>query len=89
MKTRVLTVNREKPEREKIKIAAEVIRKGGLVAFPTETVYGLGANTFDTEAVSRIFGAKIGLLIILLLSTFLKRMMSTDWQEKFPKQLKN
>ena len=58
MKTRVLTVNRENPELKKIKIAAEVIRKGGLVAFPTETVYGLGANTFDTEAVSRIFGAK-------------------------------
>ncbi len=34
------------------------MRKGGIVAFPTETVYGLGANAFDPEAVSRIFEAK-------------------------------
>ncbi len=38
--------------------AAEILRKGGLVAFPTETVYGLGANGLDPEAVSRIFAAK-------------------------------
>jgi L-threonylcarbamoyladenylate synthase len=35
-----------------------VIRSGGLVAFPTETVYGLGANALDTAAVARIFAAK-------------------------------
>jgi L-threonylcarbamoyladenylate synthase len=39
--------------------AAEFIRRGRLVAFPTETVYGLGANVFDTEAVARIFEAKM------------------------------
>src|SRR5438876_7882658 len=38
--------------------AAAVLRAGGLVAFPTETVYGLGANALDTAAVSRIFAAK-------------------------------
>jgi L-threonylcarbamoyladenylate synthase len=38
--------------------AAEVIREGGLVAFPTETVYGLGANALDTVAVSQIFELK-------------------------------
>ena len=38
--------------------AAEVIRAGRLVAFPTETVYGLGANALDPEAVARIFAAK-------------------------------
>ena len=38
--------------------AAEVIRQGGLVAFPTETVYGLGANALNAEAVARIFEAK-------------------------------
>jgi L-threonylcarbamoyladenylate synthase len=38
--------------------AAEVIRAGGLVAFPTETVYGLGANAFDARAVARIFAVK-------------------------------
>jgi L-threonylcarbamoyladenylate synthase len=38
--------------------AAEVIKRGGLVAFPTETVYGLGANVFDEKAVEKIFQAK-------------------------------
>jgi L-threonylcarbamoyladenylate synthase len=35
-----------------------VIRQGGLVAFPTETFYGLGANALDAEAVGRVFQAK-------------------------------
>lgn len=43
---------------ESIRIAAEIIRGGGLVAFPTETVYGLGANALDPEAVAKIFEAK-------------------------------
>lgn len=38
--------------------AAEILRAGGLVALPTETVYGLGANALDTAAVARIFAAK-------------------------------
>jgi L-threonylcarbamoyladenylate synthase len=38
--------------------AAEVIRRGGLVAFPTETVYGLGADVFNEDALRRIFEAK-------------------------------
>ncbi len=41
-----------------IAVAAEVIRHGGLVAFPTETVYGLGANAFDAAAVAKIFAVK-------------------------------
>ncbi len=41
-----------------IEKAAEVLRSGGLVALPTETVYGLGANAEDPEAVARIFEAK-------------------------------
>ena len=43
---------------ENIKKAAQIIRHGGLSAFPTETVYGLGANGFDPKAVSKIFEAK-------------------------------
>ena len=38
--------------------AAELLRTGGLVALPTETVYGLGANAMDAAAVARIFAAK-------------------------------
>jgi L-threonylcarbamoyladenylate synthase len=49
----------ESPEAQKaVERAAEILRNGGLVAMPTETVYGLGANAFDREAVSRIFTAK-------------------------------
>jgi len=43
---------------ENIKLAADVIRRGGLVAFPTETVYGLGADATNKTAVAKIFAAK-------------------------------
>lgn len=41
-----------------LKKAAEILKKGGLVAFPTETVYGLGANALNPQAVSKIFEVK-------------------------------
>lgn len=44
--------------RQSIQRAAEILKGGGLVAFPTETVYGLGANALQSAAVSRIFEAK-------------------------------
>ena len=44
--------------REQIKTAAEIIRRGGLVAFPTETVYGLGADGLNSVAVAKIFEVK-------------------------------
>jgi L-threonylcarbamoyladenylate synthase len=46
------------PTREWIAAAAEELRSGGLVAFPSETVYGLGANALSSEASERIFAAK-------------------------------
>ncbi len=45
-------------KKEDLKKAGEIIRNGGTVIFPTETVYGLGANALDTEAVKKIFVAK-------------------------------
>jgi L-threonylcarbamoyladenylate synthase len=57
-KTVVLQVDPQSPEPEKIGAAAEIIKKGGLVAFPTETVYGLGADAFNGEAVLALFKAK-------------------------------
>ena len=45
-------------EQEKIKKAAEVIASGGLVAIPTETVYGLGADATDESAAKKIYAAK-------------------------------
>jgi L-threonylcarbamoyladenylate synthase len=58
MKTLVLKVDPEKPETEKIQVAANFIKQGGLVAFPTETVYGLGADALKPEAVTALFEAK-------------------------------
>jgi L-threonylcarbamoyladenylate synthase len=56
--TRVCQVSREDPDRKIIDEAASVVRRGGLVAFPTETVYGLGASALDAAAVAAIFEAK-------------------------------
>jgi L-threonylcarbamoyladenylate synthase len=41
-----------------IQEAAQILREGGIVVFPTETVYGIGANAFDPQAVSRVFETK-------------------------------
>ncbi|MGA3110571.1 MAG: L-threonylcarbamoyladenylate synthase [Candidatus Bathyarchaeia archaeon] len=56
--TLTLKVDSENPAASKIEIAARFIRKGGLVAFPTETVYGLGADALNAEAVLALFDAK-------------------------------
>ena len=56
--TVVRRVSPDRPEPAVIREAADVLRRGGLVAFPTETVYGLGANAFDVAAVETIFAAK-------------------------------
>ncbi len=58
MKTEIVRIDPVNPEREKIDYCGAVIRYGGLVAFPTETVYGLGANAFDAGGVRKIFEAK-------------------------------
>lgn len=58
MKTVVIPVDPVAPNAEALAEAARVLRGGGLVAFPTETVYGLGANALDAAAVARIFTAK-------------------------------
>lgn len=56
--TQVLRVEAENPAPEAIQQAAAVIKRGGLVAFPTDTFYGLGANALDYEAVAAVFRAK-------------------------------
>src|SRR5215212_11478795 len=56
--TVVLRVDSTTPEANMIQQAAATLLRGGLVAFPTETVYGLGANALDAVAVQRIFVAK-------------------------------
>lgn len=46
------------PTADTLSLAADVLRSGGLVAFPTETVYGLGALALDTNAISKVYAAK-------------------------------
>jgi L-threonylcarbamoyladenylate synthase len=58
MKTRVVTVDPQQPDPATIEEAADALKSGQLVAFPTETVYGLGANALDEIAVKKIFAAK-------------------------------
>ncbi|MFH1065717.1 MAG: L-threonylcarbamoyladenylate synthase [Nanoarchaeota archaeon] len=56
--TIILKIRKDNPETILIKQAALIIKEGGLVAFPTETVYGLGADAFNAKAVEKIFIAK-------------------------------
>lgn len=63
--------------------AAELIRRGGLVAFPTETVYGLGANALDEKAVARIYEAKqrpwASPLIVHVADEEMARSVTAEW----------
>lgn len=56
--SRVLSVDPERPQAAVLEEARRVLLQGGLVAFPTETVYGLGARALDEGAVGRVFEAK-------------------------------
>jgi L-threonylcarbamoyladenylate synthase len=58
MLTEVLRIDPIAPEPDRIARAAAILRDGGLVAFPTETVYGLGADALNPSAVAGIFAAK-------------------------------
>ncbi|MEW6044730.1 MAG: L-threonylcarbamoyladenylate synthase [Thermoproteota archaeon] len=58
MPAKIIKVNPKRPQISKIREAAKLIRRGKLVAFPTETVYGLGANALNSAAVKKIFEAK-------------------------------
>lgn len=58
MPAEVLKVDPSSPDESLLRRAAEKIREGGLVAFPTETVYGLGADALNARAVRRIYEVK-------------------------------
>lgn len=63
--------------------AAAILRRGGLVAFPTETVYGLGANALDADAVRRIYAAKgrpaTSPLIVHVASAAMVKRVAREW----------
>lgn len=83
MPTRI--VDPAAPDPAVIADAAAVLRAGGLVAFPTETVYGLGANALDARAVGRIFAAKgrpsFNPVIAHVASVAAARALVTAWPE--------
>ena len=58
MKTEYIVLNTEAPDEEVIRRAGRIIREGGLVAFPTETVYGLGGDALNPESSRKIYAAK-------------------------------
>jgi L-threonylcarbamoyladenylate synthase len=71
------------PTSAEIERAARLLRSGGLVAFPTETVYGLGANALDPEAVRRIYIVKgrpsSSPLIVHVASIAMAKTVASDW----------
>ena len=73
------------PSQAEIEHAASLLRAGKLVAFPTETVYGLGANALDERAVGRIFEAKgrpsTSPIIVHVSSIEMARKVASDWPE--------
>jgi len=58
MNTKVVNIDEENINKLEIEECGEILRNGGLVAFPTETVYGLGANALDPNAIKKIFEVK-------------------------------
>ncbi len=81
--TEVLTVSAGHPDPLALARAAAVLKQGGLVALPTETVYGLGANALDPAAVHRIFAAKDrpadNPLIVHVDGVEMARSLVADW----------
>ncbi len=58
VETAFVRVDRENPDAATMALAGEIIRQGGLVAFPTETVYGLGGDALNPDASRKIYAAK-------------------------------
>jgi L-threonylcarbamoyladenylate synthase len=81
----IISVDPEAPDPATIDRAAAILKGGGLVAFPTETVYGLGAHALDPAAVQRIYAAKgrpsFNPLIVHVGSEAAARDLAADWPE--------
>jgi tRNA threonylcarbamoyl adenosine modification protein (Sua5/YciO/YrdC/YwlC family) len=54
----LLPINPEHPEPRKIQRAADILRRGGVIAYPTDTVYGLGCDSMQKQAVDRLYQVK-------------------------------
>jgi L-threonylcarbamoyladenylate synthase len=82
----VVEIDARSPQPTTLEKAAQIIRDGGLVAFPTETVYGLGADALSPKAVHRIFDAKgrpcINPVIVHIANESMLASVTTTWKEK-------
>ena len=58
MKTQIIKIDEKNPDLTLIAQAGEIIKNGGLVAFPTETVYGLGGDALNPDSSRKIYAAK-------------------------------
>ena len=58
MNTKIVKTNGQSIPEYELKQAAEILKSGGLVVFPTETVYGLGGNATDAEAAKKIYAVE-------------------------------
>ncbi len=80
-----LVVDPLDPDPGAIRRAAGILKRGGLVAFPTETVYGLGADALDPEAAARIFAAKgrpsYNPLIVHVADAAAARALAAEWSD--------
>lgn len=84
--TSTLQINPQQPENELIRVAAMTLKKGGLVAFPTETVYGLGALALEEDTVKKIFAAKgrppTNPLIVHVFDEAMAKTVCAEWPEQ-------
>src|SRR5262249_40910024 len=91
--TTVRAICAEHPEPNVIKEAANILCRGGLVAFPTETVYGLGASALEAVAVESIFQAKgrpaNNPIIVHVAEADAARQLVLDWPESATLLAKN
>ncbi|SCG86194.1 L-threonylcarbamoyladenylate synthase [Methanobacterium congolense] len=55
---KLIKINPQKPEKDKIELALNILREGGVVVYPTDTLYGIGVNIFNEDAVERVFSIK-------------------------------
>jgi len=55
---KIIQINTEKPEQDKIEFALNLLRDGGTVVYPTDTIYGLGVNIYDINAIKKVFNIK-------------------------------
>ncbi len=55
---KIIKIDTEKPEQDKIEFALNLLRDGGTVVYPTDTIYGLGVNIYDINAIKKVYNIK-------------------------------